>query len=695
VNLPNELHLLLTIALNGVLWWTSFLFVRRIRSGDRFSCAMDAMLLSFLVQYLSVTIPGLMGQLSASTLIVATLAGCIALYSLSLVLGGEGRGEGPAVPVADQSKIRDRPPLTLTLTLSPEYGGEGTIATACLWLVLGYIGAIAYFGSSAPPLGDDGMIYHLPAAIQWLKTGWIGIYNTWFVNPANTYSPLGGSTFMTFLIAPMGTDIAVRFCQAPALVLIFFAMVELLRGMQVNKSIACLIAAAAVICRPFMSQSFLVKDDLYLAAFFMCFVTGCSRERLTDRVGPWRLGVSLGLLLAVKYTALLALPLLALLIDAPFRARWRFFRWATMLACVFVLAGPWFIRNWIVAGNPLFPIPVAPFGVPIFDGLFTIARSTEMSTWHGVWQAFTGKYHDVSPITLIPLIVLCVAGVAIHAKSLLRDPLKRICLVGSLLGLLIFILASHAAEIRYTYASLLLLFAAVGLLPRWELKTGIGCILLAISLRTVWADDETDYLLAGIALGVAIVAAGLWFITKRFGPRPMEAVIAVAVLYLGWAIYVYWPAFNIESEKLVGDFWANRYGVQGALWKWTRENLPPDARIATSNTVLPYPLLGRHFTRTVEYIPTRRGLKSYHDLPRGQTKLTDQQIRPWVATMLSADTDEVNWLRELERGQFDFLYIEKQVANPHPIELDLLSQIPHREKVFENEAGVVYRISLR
>jgi hypothetical protein len=47
-------------------------------------------------------------------------------YSLSLVLGGEGRGEGPSVKLrhfAMKGQL-DVPPLTLTL--SPEYEGEGT-----------------------------------------------------------------------------------------------------------------------------------------------------------------------------------------------------------------------------------------------------------------------------------------------------------------------------------------------------------------------------------------------------------------------------------------------------------------------------------------------------------------------------------------------------------------------------------------
>ena len=73
------------------------------------------------------------------------------------------------------------------------------------------------------------MTYHLPAAAQWLRTGTLGVFETWFYNPANTYSPLAGSIFIAWLIAPFHSDLAARFVEVGPLLMIFWAVLSLSR----------------------------------------------------------------------------------------------------------------------------------------------------------------------------------------------------------------------------------------------------------------------------------------------------------------------------------------------------------------------------------------------------------------------------------------------------------------------------------
>src|SRR5205814_9054023 len=127
---------------------------------------------------------------------------------------------------------------------------------------------------------------------------------------------------------------------------------------DVRTSIAAIIATAAVLSRPLLSQSFEVKDDLFAAAFFLAAVEGCAPRKLRDPLGPWRIGIAIGLFAATKYTALLSAPLFLLLIDAPVRGGWSRRRWLIAIGAALVLAGPWFVRNWIDAGNPLYPVPI-------------------------------------------------------------------------------------------------------------------------------------------------------------------------------------------------------------------------------------------------------------------------------------------------------------------------------------------------
>lgn len=79
----------------------------------------------------------------------------------------------------------------------------------------------------------------------------------------------------------------------------------------------------------------------------------------------WLGGMMVGFALATKYTALLAWGLLGLLgLVWCFRARWwGGARTLVMTAAVAVLIGaPWYVRNWVWTGNPVYPFAYEIFG---------------------------------------------------------------------------------------------------------------------------------------------------------------------------------------------------------------------------------------------------------------------------------------------------------------------------------------------
>src|SRR5262249_13020644 len=158
--------------------------------------------------------------------------------------------------------------------------------------------------------------------------------------------------------------------EAPALVMIFFALMQLCRQLGADARVAALVALAACVARPFISQTILAKDDLFVAAFFLAAVVGLSQQRLRDSLGSWRLGTAIGLLLATKYTALFSAPILFLAIDAPVRASWRRRQYLIALFVAIAIACPWYLRNWILYQNPLFPVEFSVFGARIFPGMF-------------------------------------------------------------------------------------------------------------------------------------------------------------------------------------------------------------------------------------------------------------------------------------------------------------------------------------
>ena len=120
----------------------------------------------------------------------------------------------------------------------------------CALFVIAYVTAHALQQWWNPPLITDALVYHLPTAVQWIQTGKLGSFPTWYWNPAATYSPATSSTFMAWLMAPAGNDVFVRFVQVPPLLFIFVLVARLCREFGCSRTLAGPVALAAAMSRP-------------------------------------------------------------------------------------------------------------------------------------------------------------------------------------------------------------------------------------------------------------------------------------------------------------------------------------------------------------------------------------------------------------------------------------------------------------
>ncbi|HEX3356409.1 MAG TPA: hypothetical protein VHS31_05445 [Tepidisphaeraceae bacterium] len=674
IHLPDELRLFIALVANLFVFLAAFKFSRRITRQDWIGSSLDAFLIHYLVQYLAVCLPGLLGILCAeSMLLIAILLAFAMLW-------------------ATRKLRHDDAPLST----APRF--ETFFCVGCLLFAIGYFASLIQSQYAAPLVGDDALTYHLPVAGYWLQTGRLGLYNTWFFNPANTYSPLAGSTFFTWLIAPIGADMLAQFGQMPALIFTFFAFLQLARALNVRLSIASLIAVAVLLSRPFIAEAILVKDDHFLAAFFLAAIAGCTSERLQDRLGPWRIGVAIGLFFATKYTAFLTAPLFLLAIDAPFRAHWKPRQWLTLAACGLALSLPWYLRNLILTASPLYPATITLGPFQIFKGLFIFDRSTEMRTLAGAWNALTGAevYASLAPRLVALLTLAWLLAIVFTIKNTRRDPLTRLCLLGPVLGLTIFFLVSHAALIRYAYPSLLLLFAAAAMgiarLPLPKLpQLFLAAILTALAIWGGFNNKESlqNFILAG----VIVCAVGLSLAPALRHSRVRVAVVSLAYLILAAAIFVYWHAIMDASRATAIVALQSQYQGNVPMWAYIADHVPPDAPLAYTNLVFTRPLMGFDYSRRVFYIPTRPGLQNYHDLPPGNAHITDQQIRPFIAQLLTDHPDQKLWLANILQSNAQYLLVGRQPILSDPPEHVFAESAPaHFHREFANESGTLYQI---
>jgi 4-amino-4-deoxy-L-arabinose transferase-like glycosyltransferase len=639
------------------------------------SNASDALLAFYFIQYVSVGITGLLGCLQPQYVLISACAIAALLWY--------NAGPGPS-------------PL-------PEYresGKAGSLCfTGCVMLVIAYLAGIIASQYSVPPLANDSLTYHLPAAVDWMQKGKITLYETWLFNPANTYSPLAGSMFIYWLMGPLGNDVLARFVQAPALLLIFFATADLCRSLGSRLSVAAILAAAAVLSRPLFSHTLLTKDDLFLTAFFMTALAGLSQPRLRDPLGPWRVGIALGLMLSTKYTAFMSLPILLLAAGAPRGAGWRWQQWFISIALALVLAGPWFLRNLMLTGNPLYPI-----GSLLFDGMFRTQRSENLGSFGGILRALADGYFSLPRAAWIVLIVLWIASIAMLRREAIRQPLPRAVLIGGPLGVGLFLLLSPYDEIRFIYPSLVLLFAGATLALRTApllLQVAVALLLLGLSLGTNFALRRLVDILPNVAAALAILA--LLVVSWRFVRQRWARIVGVSLLgfaVTSW-IFVYWNAYIGAQPEVTNRGWSDpnsAYVPLADAWKFIRTELPPDAKLAYANTFYVYPLYGFDLSRRVVYAPVRPRVKHIHDLSPIIEPLSGERIGAAVARHTTLSSDKPTWIENLRAADVKYVLVGKAdltgASEPDPpVELTFAEQDKyHFKRIFDNDAASVYEI---
>ena len=278
----------------------------------------------------------------------------------------------------------------------------------------------------------------------------------------------------------------------------------------------------------------------------------------------------------------------------------------------------------------------------------------------------------------------------------------RLCVVGPILGIALFIFTSPYDEIRFIGPSLLLLIACAGIaLPasRWRGDLAWAGVVALLAMSTSFVPERLADLLptvAAIAGCGAIIVFG-WALLR---PRPIRLAAVALAGVAGFAgIYVQWMAF-LDSYRLSDQLWSNDiagYGTLGEAWLFVRREIPADETIAYANTYFVHPLYGYNLNRPAVYAPLRAGLTSIDQLPRIGRPLSGEMIGVAIARLTTADPDRGAWLANLRSAGARHLFVAKgdltgSPTSASPAELIFAEQDPgHFRRLFDNDAAAVYQ----
>ena len=352
-----------------------------------------------------------------------SLLGGLGVFSLALFLIGQAtftrRAIAIALLIAALLAIRPLRAAWLNRDQVPRHISAKVFVPSCIVCMVLVVTALGGLAEMTGDWNKDSVAYHLLGPTVWLRTG--------IVRPAldnsHTSFPQIPETLFAVLLAT-GGDRAPDFSSWLLLGLLLLVAAGL--AMRVGlKATQALWVAAIIVTMPavYAGSHACFVDGLYAA-----FVLAAARIAFdAQRLKEWAIcGVFIGLAMGSKYTGLLALFALLVCCAVVVTKQQRFGD-ATLFKSIGVafitalaVAAPFYIRNWIILGCPIYPPPpgYSHFCSPRYFPASAISQFHSYIFQRGMglgrgWLAFlklpfnltyhTSNFHGAGGVGLCPL----------------------------------------------------------------------------------------------------------------------------------------------------------------------------------------------------------------------------------------------------------------------------------------------------
>lgn len=473
----------------------------------------------------------------------------------------------------------------------------------------------------SPATAYDSLSYHLFFPARWIQDHHLSIIPTPFSDEAQAYAPANGELYLASLMLPLHGDLLARIGQIPFELLTGVALYALAVQAGARREHAGYVGLFAIAGRLVVEQASGADVDLICWFLFLAAIYLGLRALASDARRDWILfGVTLGLHFGTKYVTLIYAPVFLLLIfSRGLRAR---ALWAIPGLAAFAL--PWYLRNWIVAGSPIYPSSLALAGVTIARGAYTRAAMLN-SIFHTTdWRllpVMAGR--TFGPTLLVAWLILAPVGIWRMARRQPRWPAMFLVLLPALMLPLYWFGVPDNVDSRFLLPAVLLALVPLaftfGTSSAWNTAVhalyAIAVVWILVGVNAEIPADVPWYmggwlnlwgLLASsawwIALGLALGASLLWWLLRRAPSRLVMtagAAVLVAAIIARGATRSCGEA-PCEYLQLTSIFL--RQSMIEA-WRWMDANVS-GATVAYSGNNVPYLLAGPRLNNRVYYVNT-------------------------------------------------------------------------------------------
>lgn len=465
---------------------------------------------------------------------------------------------------------------------APEAGSRTWMSAVWMLAALAIIGFVTVrfvIAVSMPVAGYDAIHYHLAGVADWLQTGTFS--HPSYVLFAGRF-PANADLLYLHLLAFFPSPRLIAPAGILFLLFLGVAVASLARALGVGREWSRWAAALAMMIPIAMAQSTSGYVDLATAAAVVALAALVAAYLQAGATAtPWAVaaaGLSAGLLVGSKATGLAPAALAALAIVVSSRARFRWAHVALFVAALSLVGSSWYVRNWIVDGNPLAPYRLSVAGVTIVDGLDPSGHVTEPPLSLQVARPLQLFYAAASELSLFAN----PRGVTYDDHVLGLGPMWPLIGLPALLALVLLSRQFLAPPGRWAMGIVVLAGTAHPYLwwTRFTIPLAVAGVVAAAILasRNRWLRPAIS--IGGLVLSLIGGLAGAW-----------------STAYLqGW-----WGSAPTALQKIAADGPFLTYEDLMPAMAWTG-SLAPDAVIAVdealSSTGYPlFPLFGPQLSR--------------------------------------------------------------------------------------------------
>lgn len=458
-----------------------------------------------------------------------------------------------------------------------------------------------------PPFGWDSLNYHFTFAVEWLKNHNLDTPIVAFCDPSPTYYPINGSLFFLWFMMPIKSVFIADLAQAPFFVLSFMAVYSLSRKMRLCRKYALFAAAVFLLVPNYFKQLEVAYVDVMVAALFLCALNYLFLLKKNPSLANACLCcAAIGLMMGIKTTALLFVPLLMVLFVYFWLTKLKRRLLIIILGLLIVAAtgGFSYIRNYLQTGNFLYPLNADLGGFRLFKGVIDSAvyRQSIVPGDYNLVKILFSEGLGVQAVVFMFPALLFGLWLSIKKAKVYSFDLSFFLLLPLLLAL-VFRFLIPLPNLRYIYA-LLGICSVIAFLAAKEFKVPVKILKILIVICVVASAFEISG--HGELLISLLLCALVFFMLpamRNFLIRlKIDHMVMLGVILCFGLFFLYEDYVKNEYGRYVKTTGYSGFWPDAAIaWDWFNSNTEGN-RVAYAGRPVPFPLYGTNFKNDVYYV---------------------------------------------------------------------------------------------